>query len=56
VIMLVLILYRTETTWPGLLIVLTGIPVYYLWHGRASRAETAATAPGSADRRSAARR
>ncbi len=34
VIMLVLILYRTETTWPGLLIVLTGIPVYFLWRGR----------------------
>ena len=30
-IMLVLALYRTQTTWPGLLIVLTGIPVYRLW-------------------------
>jgi APA family basic amino acid/polyamine antiporter len=27
----VLLLYRTQTTWPGLLIVLTGIPVYLLW-------------------------
>jgi basic amino acid/polyamine antiporter, APA family len=31
VIMLVLILYKTQTTWPGLVIVLTGIPVYFLW-------------------------
>ena len=30
-IMAVLILYKTQTTWPGLLIVLTGIPVYYIW-------------------------
>ncbi|MBI4502259.1 MAG: amino acid permease [Gemmatimonadetes bacterium] len=35
-IVLVLLLYRTQTTWPGLLIVLTGIPVYFLWHRRAS--------------------
>jgi len=27
----VLFLYRTETTLPGLLIVLTGLPVYALW-------------------------
>jgi APA family basic amino acid/polyamine antiporter len=31
VIMLVLAIYRTQTTWPGLLIVLTGVPVYFLW-------------------------
>lgn len=31
VILAVLLLYRTSTTWPGLLIVLTGIPVYFLW-------------------------
>jgi APA family basic amino acid/polyamine antiporter len=31
VIMVVLILYKTQTTWPGLVIVLTGIPVYFLW-------------------------
>jgi APA family basic amino acid/polyamine antiporter len=36
-IMVVLILYQTSTTWPGLLIVLTGIPVYFLWRrGRAA--------------------
>jgi len=31
VIMFVLLAYRTQTTWPGLLIVLTGIPVYFFW-------------------------
>jgi APA family basic amino acid/polyamine antiporter len=34
VILVVLLLYRTSTTWPGLLIVLTGIPVYLLWRRR----------------------
>jgi APA family basic amino acid/polyamine antiporter len=34
VILVVLILYLTSTTWPGLLIVLTGIPVYLLWRTR----------------------
>ncbi len=36
IIMLILLLYRTETSWPGLVIVLTGIPVYYLWRGRSA--------------------
>ena len=31
VIMVVLMLYRTETTWPGLALVLTGVPVYFAW-------------------------
>ena len=30
-IMIALLLYKTDTTWPGLLIVLTGIPVFLLW-------------------------
>ena len=30
-IMLVLILYKTQTTWPGLVIVLLGVPVYVFW-------------------------
>ncbi len=34
VIMLVLLVYKTQTTWPGLLIVLTGIPVYFFWRAR----------------------
>ena len=31
VISVVLIVYKTQTTWPGLAIVLTGIPVYFAW-------------------------
>lgn len=33
-IMLVLLLYRTQTAWPGLVIVLLGVPVYWLWSRR----------------------
>jgi APA family basic amino acid/polyamine antiporter len=32
-IMVVLLLYQTQTTWPGLLIVLLGVPVYWVWSG-----------------------
>jgi APA family basic amino acid/polyamine antiporter len=38
-IMLVLIGYRTQMTWPGLLIVLTGIPVYFIWRKSAGSAK-----------------
>lgn len=31
VILIVLFIYQTATTWPGLIIVITGIPVYFLW-------------------------
>jgi APA family basic amino acid/polyamine antiporter len=31
VIMLILILYLTQDTWPGLVIVLLGVPVYWVW-------------------------
>jgi APA family basic amino acid/polyamine antiporter len=31
VILLVLAVYRTQTSWPGLLIVLAGVPVYFFW-------------------------
>lgn len=41
VIMLDLLIVRPEYTWPGLIIVLAGIPVYYLW--RLSSTPTAAT-------------
>jgi APA family basic amino acid/polyamine antiporter len=34
VIMLILILYQTQDTWPGLLIVLLGVPVYWIWSRR----------------------
>src|SRR5437870_1090886 len=30
-IMVVLLAYRAQTTWPGLVIVLTGVPIYFLW-------------------------
>jgi basic amino acid/polyamine antiporter, APA family len=30
-IMFVLLLYKTQTAWPGLVIVLLGVPVYMLW-------------------------
>ena len=38
-IMLVLLLYKTQTTWPGLLIVLAGVPVYFLWNWRTASAQ-----------------
>jgi APA family basic amino acid/polyamine antiporter len=31
VILVVLFAYQSATTWPGLLIVMTGVPVYFLW-------------------------
>ncbi len=31
VILLVLFIYQTATTWPGLVIVLAGVPVYFFW-------------------------
>jgi APA family basic amino acid/polyamine antiporter len=31
VILVVLFMYQTATTWPGLIIVLTGVPVYFFW-------------------------
>jgi APA family basic amino acid/polyamine antiporter len=37
IITLVLLLYRTQTSWPGLVIVLTGFPVYFLWRRRAGK-------------------
>jgi APA family basic amino acid/polyamine antiporter len=30
-IMFILLIYKPEYTWPGLIIVILGIPVYYLW-------------------------
>src|SRR5690242_1518983 len=40
-IMFVLLLYRTQTTWPGLVIVLVGVPVYLLWSRVARRTSAA---------------
>src|SRR2546421_4035372 len=31
VILVVLFIYQTATTWPGLLIVISGVPIYFLW-------------------------
>jgi basic amino acid/polyamine antiporter, APA family len=39
----VLLRYKPQYTWPGLMIVLLGIPVYYLW-SRHSRLATGASA------------
>jgi APA family basic amino acid/polyamine antiporter len=36
-IALTLLVYKTQTTWPGLVIPLTGIPVYVLWRRLGSR-------------------
>jgi APA family basic amino acid/polyamine antiporter len=33
-ILIVLFAYRTATTWPGLIIVLLGVPVYFVWRPR----------------------
>ena len=33
-ILVVLFVYRTATTWPGLIIVLLGVPVYFAWRGK----------------------
>jgi hypothetical protein len=32
--MAVLAAYRGQTTWPGLVIALSGVPVYFLWRRR----------------------
>jgi len=37
---IVLLRYKPQFTWPGLIIVLLGIPVYYLWRSRRVAAET----------------
>jgi APA family basic amino acid/polyamine antiporter len=33
-ILAILFVYRTSTTWPGLIIVLLGLPVYFAWRSR----------------------
>jgi basic amino acid/polyamine antiporter, APA family len=37
-ILAMLFIYRTSTTWPGLVIVLLGVPVYFVWKPRGVRA------------------
>jgi APA family basic amino acid/polyamine antiporter len=38
----VLLRYKPQFTWPGLIIVLSGIPVYFLWSRRSSDSLTSA--------------
>jgi len=33
-IMVILLIYKPDYTWPGLIIVIIGIPVYYIWKGK----------------------
>jgi basic amino acid/polyamine antiporter, APA family len=40
-IMFVLLLYKTQTTWPGLVIVLLGVPVYLLWSRKGAARQAA---------------
>jgi len=42
VILAVLFVYKTATTWPGLLIVLSGLPAYLLWRAQARKRVIAA--------------
>jgi len=39
-ILATLFIYRTSTTWPGLIIVLLGLPVYFLWRPRHDQSST----------------
>jgi len=41
VILAVLFIYQTATTWPGLIIVLTGVPIYFLWKAANARSAPA---------------
>jgi len=38
-IMAILLIYKPTYTWPGLIIVLTGIPVYYIWKNFLNKTE-----------------
>jgi APA family basic amino acid/polyamine antiporter len=33
----VLFIYQPATSWPGLIIVLTGVPIYFLWSKSSDR-------------------
>ncbi|PYK75541.1 MAG: amino acid transporter, partial [Verrucomicrobia bacterium] len=37
IILAVLFIYQTATTWPGLIIVLSGVPIYFLWKAANAR-------------------
>ncbi len=40
IILVVLFVYQTTATWPGLLIVLTGVPVYFIWKSLSGKSGT----------------
>jgi basic amino acid/polyamine antiporter, APA family len=48
VILAVLLIYQTATTWPGLIIIATGIPVYFIWR-KVGRAMPAGDSESSSD-------
>jgi len=37
IIEMLLLFYKPHYTWPGLLLVMLGIPVYWIWHRREVR-------------------
>src|SRR5882757_9629763 len=39
-ILLVLFIYQTATTWPGLIIVLSGVPIYFFWKLARKKSQT----------------
>ncbi|MBK9153240.1 MAG: amino acid permease [Chloracidobacterium sp.] len=41
VILVVLFVYQTTATWPGLLIVLTGVPVFFIWRSLSGQSAAA---------------
>lgn len=43
VILVVLFVYQTTATWPGLVIVLTGVPVYFIWKSLSAKTDAAST-------------
>jgi APA family basic amino acid/polyamine antiporter len=45
-ILLVLFVYRSSTTWPGLVIVALGIPVYFAWR-QSAKSQSGATSAGA---------
>jgi APA family basic amino acid/polyamine antiporter len=47
-VLAMLLLYQTAVTWPGLAIILTGVPVYFLWRAPAGTAQPGADAGGPA--------
>lgn len=39
IILAILFIYQTTATWPGLVIVLTGVPVYFIWRKMSDRSD-----------------